>query len=132
VQHWRSLASAVLALGVFELERLANFKLQLSKDTFGAVVVNGFRAVLGFYVIVIWATPRNWTAIVLFVVHRNTAVNDATSVAQRNTAIDLDATRVLLDRRRVGKVLCAVTLVAATIRVDLLTFTVRLTFEHAC
>lgn len=87
----------MLAFGVFKLQCFANFQLQLSKDAFGSVVVNCFRSVLGFYVIVVWTTPRNWTAIVLLVVHRNTAVNDATSVAQRNTAIDLDATRVLLD-----------------------------------
>lgn len=132
VKHRRSFASALLTLFLLEIERFADAELHFTELTLGSRVVASRRGFVLDHVLLAGAAPSDWATIVVFVVHRNAALNYAAGVAQRDSAVDLVAMLILLDLNRAVEVFRTVALVAMLLRIHFLTFTIRLVFELAC
>lgn len=76
-----------------------------------------------------WTAPANWTAIVGLDVNRNAAFGKSPRLGQRDAALNLEAVLVLRHGCFVAEVFRAKTLVAMTLRIHSLAFSVSLSLE---
>lgn len=99
---WRHLASTngALVVVIFRRQEVAQIHLKSAKRAFQSRIAPGSRSlrVGDNFRFLIWASPRDWTTVVGFVINRNAAAHNLRVVVQLHVTIYLLAALVFLDR----------------------------------